>query len=309
MALLSEYALTPDVFDVASYSSEEVCGLHLQALKEVLLSEGLVRNLRAGEWAKTFEDASRHWHQRGKELLKNLKKKNRAVVADAMLPTQPQTDAEWCLEALASHGSSPLAGVIAADATASLHKGNATVSGVSKLTSARWWRCSPSLRLTRTLSEYHAALDLILRHANSLMFIDPFIDPSDRHQYGDLINILASLQNRRVKPRIEIHRAAWYGGGNDKRPNVKEVVAALQPSIEPVVKSTGISVEVFLWDDIHDRYLITDLIGISLPYGFGTTRAPNSNTTWTRLGRDDRDSVQRDFDSACRQPRYRFTVQ
>lgn len=24
-------------------------------------------------------------------------------------------------------------------------------------------------------------------------------------------------------------------------------------------------------NDIHDRYLITDLIGISLPYGFGTT--------------------------------------
>ena len=33
MALLSEYAITPDVFDVGSYSSEEVCGLHLQALK------------------------------------------------------------------------------------------------------------------------------------------------------------------------------------------------------------------------------------------------------------------------------------
>ena len=45
MALLAEYALTPDVFDATSYNSEEVCGLHLQTLKEVLLNEGLVRDL------------------------------------------------------------------------------------------------------------------------------------------------------------------------------------------------------------------------------------------------------------------------
>ena len=50
MALLAEYALTPGVFDVTAYTSEEVYGLHLQALKDVLLHEGLVRNLRSGEW-------------------------------------------------------------------------------------------------------------------------------------------------------------------------------------------------------------------------------------------------------------------
>jgi hypothetical protein len=147
-----------------------------------------------------------------------------------------------------------------------------------------------------------------LRHANSLLFIDPFIDPTDHHQYGGLIKILASLQTRSVKPLVEIHRVAWYQGGNDKRPQVKEVVAALQPSIQAVAKGAGISVEVFLWDNIHDRYLITDLIGISLPHGFGTTRAPNTQTTWARLGRNDRDLVQREYDAAHRQPRHRFTV-
>lgn len=309
MALLAEYALTPDVFDTTAYSSEEVCGLHLQALKDVLLHEGLVRNLRSGEWARTFDGSSRPWHQRGKELLKKLRTQHRTVLADAIQPTSPQTDAEWCLEALGSHASRPLAGVIATDATAAPHAGNATVSSVSRLANAPWWAArSPSLRLGRTLAEYQAALTSVLRHANSLIFIDPFIDPTDRHQYGDLIKILASLQARSVKPLIEIHRAAWYGGGNDKRPQVSDVVAALQPSIQALAKSAGISVEVFLWDDIHDRYLITDLVGISLPYGFGTTKAANAQTTWTRLGRNDRDSVQREFDPAHRQPRHRFTV-
>lgn len=309
MALLAEYAITPDVFDSTAYNSEEVCGLHLQALKEVLLHEGLVRNLRSGEWTRTFDDPQRAWHQRGKELLKKLRTQHRTVLADATQPTSPQTDAEWCLEALGSHASRPLAGVIATETTAAPHTGNVTVSSVNRLTSAPWWAArSPSLRLGRTLIGYQAALDSVLRHANSLIFIDPFIDPTDHHQYGDLIRILASLQPRSVKPLIEIHRAAWYGGGNDKRPRVHNVVAALQPSIQAVAENAGISVEVFLWDEIHDRYLITDLIGVSLPYGFGTTTAPNAQTTWTRLGRNDRDSVQREFDPAHRRPRHRFIV-
>ncbi|RKI05071.1 hypothetical protein [Corallococcus sp. AB038B] len=309
MALLAEYALTPDVFDVAAHSSEEVCGLHLQALKDVLLHEGLVRNLRAGEWAKAFDDSSRPWHQRGKELLKKLQTQQRIVLADAAAATAPQTDAQWCAEALASHSARPLAGVIATDATAAPHARNAIVSSVSKLSSAPWWASrSPSLRLGRTLVDYEASLAPVLRHANSLIFVDPFIDPTDRHQYSDLMKILTSLRVRTVKPLVEIHRAAWYGGGNDKRPKVNDVVAALTPEISAAAKTAGLSVDVFLWDDIHDRYLITDLIGISLPYGFGTTRAPNVQTTWTRLGRDDRDAVQRDFDPARRSPRHRFTV-
>lgn len=309
MPLLAEYALTPDVFDTTSYGSEEVCGLHLQALKDVLLHEGLVRDLRSGEWARTFDDSSRPWHQRGKELLKKLRTQHRTVLADATRPTSPQTDAEWCLEALGSHASRPLAGVIATDATAAPHVGNSAVCSVSRLASAPWWAGrSPSLRLGRTLADYNAALALVLRHANSLILIDPFIDPSDHHQYGDLMKILASLRSRTVKPLVEIHRASWYGGGNDKRPRVNDVVGALSPSIQALANGAGISVDVFLWDDIHDRYLITDLIGINLPYGFGTTKAPNAQTIWTRLGRADRDSMQREFDPAHRQPRHRFTM-
>jgi hypothetical protein len=308
MVLLAEYALTPDVFDSTAYSSEEVCGLHLQALKEVLLHEGLVRNLRKGEWARTFDDSSRQWHQRGKELLKKLRTQRRTVLADAASPKPPQTDAEWCLEALASHKSYPLAGVITTDVTAAPHKGNATVSSVNRLANTHWWTSrSPSLRVRRTLTDYLSALAPILRHANSLMFIDPFIDPTDRYQYGDLMQILASLHARLDKPSVEVHRAAWRSG-NDKRPQVNELVAALKPSMEALAKQAGVKVEIFLWDDIHDRYLISDLIGLSLPYGFGTTKAPNAQTTWNRLDRNVRDAVQREFDPAHRKPIHRFTV-
>lgn len=309
MTLLAEYALTPGVFDVTAYNSEEVCGVHLRMLKKALLDDGLVRNLRGGEWAKTFDDPSRSWHRSGKELLKKLRTQGRIVFADSAAPAKPQNDTEWCLEALESHTARPLRGVIATDATAALHMSNATVSSLSRLETAPWWASrSPSLRLARTLVAYEAALSAVLRHANSLSFIDPYIDPADHHQYGDLMTLLVGLSGRSVKPFVEIHRAAWYDGGRDKRPRVNEVVSALAPELTRVATAARLQIEVFLWDDFHDRYLITDLIGISLQSGFGTTKAPNVQTTWNRLGREARDSVQREFDPAHRRPVHRFTV-
>lgn len=308
MPLLAEYALTPDVFDVTSYSSEEVCGLHLQTLKEVLLHEGLVRDLRDGAWAKVFLATGRPWHLRGKELLKKLVSQKRLVQASPAGTQIPASDPDWCNEALASHGLQPLSGIVATDATALAHAGTPVVSAVGKLTNAAWWMArSPSLRLNRTFADYDKALELVLRHANSLMFIDPHIDPS-KGKYDDLLRILARPQTRTVKPLIEIHRVAWYGVGTDKSPKIPQVVAALQPSLSTTAKATGLTFEVFLWDDFHDRYLVSDLIGISLPYGFATTRARNALTTWTRLGRADRDAVQREFDPAHRAPRHRFNV-
>ena len=45
MPLLADYAITPDVFDVTSYSSGEVCSARLETIREAMLTEGLFRNL------------------------------------------------------------------------------------------------------------------------------------------------------------------------------------------------------------------------------------------------------------------------
>lgn len=309
MALLAEYALTPGVFKATSYSSDEVCGLHLQRLKEVLLEEGLVRDLRAGEWAKSFLPESHGCHPRGKELLKKLVTQKRLVPSSAALQHVPDNDSAWCEEAVASHAERAMTGIVTTEATAAAHAGSPFVSSVSKLSGAAWWTSrSPSIHLGRTFADYSAALDLVLRHSNSLIFIDPYIDPTDRHQYGSLIHLLETLGTRDVKPLVEIHRAAWNGPGNDKRPRIQDIVQALRPALSATAQRAGASFEVFLWDEIHDRFIISDLIGISLPYGLGTTTQPGADTVWTRLGRADRDSIQRKYDPAFRPPRHRFTV-
>ena len=310
MPLLSEYALTPDVFDSTSYSSDEVGSIQLQYLKEVLLNEGLVRDLRDGAWRSLFANNVRPWHRRGKELLKKLITQRRLRRFPAVLTSEPCTDHEWCEEALASHERTPLIGIVTTRNVADNYDSPA-IASIDRLSSAPWWaRRSPSVRLTRTVEEYRDNLRLILQCANSIMFIDPHLDPS-RRRYRNFISLLNVMDSRSPAPLIEIHRVCYYGSG----PN-RELIEPLEwqkrfhDSWADALRHTNLSVEVFIWDDFHDRYLISDLVGISVPNGFDTTSNPNSITTWTRLGRKDRDDVQREFDPATNRHalRYKFAV-
>jgi hypothetical protein len=311
MALLAEYALTPDVFDATSYTSDEVCCLYLRTIKDVLLQEGLVRSLWDGEWAGIFPSDQRPWHPRGKELIKKLAIQSRLIIHPKVGKNVPTNDFEWCGEALASHKIDPLNGILVTDRIAGLFKNQPIVAPIQNLPITSWWTSrSPSIRLHRTLSDYKAALSLVLRHANSIMFIDPHIDP-DRRQYQDFTRLLEEVGGRAPSPLIEIHRVCYRGSGPHRQfLNLQEIEESFRSNLSPALKKTGINIEVFIWDDFHDRYLISNLVGIGMQNGFETTTAPKALTTWTRLGRTDRDDIQREFDPASNRHflKYRFGV-
>jgi len=300
MALLAEYALTPDVFDLTAYTSEDVGDLQLQLLKEVLLSEGLVRDLRDGEWCCLLRGDSRPWHRRGKELLKKLVLQKRLVPFAAVVAGVPESDEEWCREALASHELRSLSGIIVTDRIAHHFETEDLVARISRLSSTPWWAGrSPSMRLRRALPDYQSALELILRHANSVVFVDPHLDPT-LPRYRDFITLLGLTAGRASPPFIEIHRACYRGSGPSRQVlESSEWEEIFRRELTAVLRDQQLSVEVFIWDDFHDRYVISDLIGISAMNGFDTTSAVHNLTTWTRLGRTDRDDIQREFDPAC----------
>lgn len=311
MALLAEYALTPDVFDITSYSSNEVCGLNIQLVKDVLLQEGLVRNLRDGEWARLFSGNYRPWHRRSKELLKKLAAQKRLISHRAMRAATPTSDADWCEEALHTHTETPLNGIIVTDCIAAPYSGEPLVASIHRLATTPWWTSrSPSVRLHRRVADYRASLGLVLRHANSIMFIDPHIDP-ERPQYRDFTQLMQAAGGRTPWPLIEIHRVCYRGSGPSRVIlNASEIETTFRNQLSGPIQAAGLAVEVFIWDDFHDRYLISNLVGISLSNGFDTTRAPRALATWTRLGRQDRDDIQREFDPASNRHalRHRFTI-
>jgi len=274
--------------------------VYLQSLKEVMLNEGLVRNLRDGKWLQLFEDTTRPWHARGKELLKKLVTQGRLRLSPSTLTSDPISDQGWCLEALASHAASPLDGIVATRCVTDCFPGEASVASIDRLVSAPWWTGrSPSVRISRVRVEYEQKLRLVLQCANSIMFIDPHLEPT-LTRYRDFTQLLLSIGNRRPATLVESHRGCYTGSGQNRQfPLESDWRTIFQGALSVPLRNIGLTAEVFIWDDFHDRYVISDLIGISAMNGFDTTSAVHNLTTWTRLGRTDRDDIQREFDPAC----------
>jgi hypothetical protein len=311
MTLLHEYALTPDVFDVRFYAHEEVGTARLEYLKDVFLEEALVRNLRAGEWLAVFKNQDRPWHRRGTELIKKLVRQNRLRLVKAALPDDPIDDKGWCLEALASHQIEPMTGVISTARVVKEIAPTSVLASIDRLNSSQCWTCrSTSVRLARCHSEYEANLRLIVQSANSIMFIDPHLDPI-QPRYSNLLALLLLAKDRRPVPLIEIHRVIYVGSGSKRQLiDSKEWENRFRNSWSATLSSSNLQADIFIWDDHHDRYLITDIIGIGMGNGFDTTPNPNAMTTWSRISRKDKDDIQREFDPACNRHKliHRFTV-
>lgn len=308
--MIAEYALIPDVFAQASYTSPEACDRYLRELKEGILSRGVVRNLHAGNWWSHVEKCRDSWDKRGRELLKKLKQQGRLCDAESCTDTPPIDSAGWCAEALASHEHTALRGIVADESTAAGHLGHDIVAPVSKLTKQTWWMGGKnSVELKRSTEAYLNELGLTLRHSNSIMFIDPHLDPT-RHGYGGFVQLLNACSTRTLAHRIEIHRVCYSGSGSERQiVSDTEWRQRFVSVIGQTVRQLGLHVEVFLWDDFHDRYLISNLIGILIPNGFDTESNP-STTRWARLDRDHRDSVEKEFNPASGMHRllHQFTV-
>lgn len=311
MGLLCEYAVTPDVFDTNCYSHAEVGAVRIEYLKDVFLEEALLRNLRVGEWLSVFRNNHRPWHRRGMELLKKMVKQNRLRLAKSALPMIPASDADWCREALASHGISPMTGVISTAQVANDVGSDPILGRIEKLGSSPCWtQRGPSVRLARCRANYEAQLGLILKCANSVMLIDPHLDPTQR-RYGDVLPVLLLAQGCRPSPLIEVHRVMYVGSGRNRQfLDSAEWERRFRYAWGQDLAFAGLKVEIFVWDDHHDRYLITDLIGIAMENGYDTTTDPNDITTWSRISRKDRDDIQREFDPACNRHtlRHRFAI-
>ncbi len=299
MALLAEYALTPDVFDSRSYPHEEVGSARIDLLRDVLLEEALVRDLRQGDWLSVFGNPDRSWNRRGLELLKKVAKQNRLRRVPSALADAPTDDDGWCREAIASHGLDPVTGIIATRPVFDAAGGEDIVGCIDRLSNSTWWTGrGSSVRLQRTAADYSAHLNLLMRCANSIMLIDAHMDPA-QPRYADVLNLIQLAAGRQPLPLVEIHRVCYVGTGRNRQIlQPIDIENSFRQGWEKSLSACGLSVSVFVWDDFHDRHIITDLMGIQLGNGLDTTLSSNARTTWTRISRADRDDIQREFDQA-----------
>jgi hypothetical protein len=94
--------------------------------------------------------------------------------------------------------------------------------------------------------------------------------------------LLARLEVRRLDPAGKQFGPEAYVFGNEVGFGASQLAMFIDPNLDPS--------------------------SISVPAGFDVTGKPNDWSTWGRLGRDGKDKIQRLFDPAARQPKWRFTI-
>lgn len=298
--MLDEYALVPDVFIPAAYTKPDYADMRLEDIKEPLLREALVRDLCNGEWSRRCIAGQDGMHRLTKELLRKLTSRNRLCRCPQYGEQMPNEAVEWCQQALLSHGARPLTGVIAANATKQQFSKEQIVCSIEKLTGTQWFQDrSSSKTIDRKTQAYLELLDRILRQANSLMFIDPYLNPQQQ-SYREFHELLAPMSTRDPQPRIELHRSFVDASGQQQRFLNEATGRQLFAPLDAELRRIRLSAEIYFWDNFHDRYLITDVIGVTVGAGFDVTTTPDDTTTWARLGAQDRDDLQRKYDPASR---------
>ena len=290
--MLAEYSLGSCIFDIDCYVGDDkerrqLCYSKLKELKEIILEEeALVRDLRDGAWSKYILNLHKqkhlNIHQDTQYILEKLRLRK---IQAAKATTLPSSHDEWCQEAIDSHRNEPLNAILTSQKTALNFPNVAEVCSIETLTIARWLKThSCSVRLKRNIQEYLKYLGVVLNQSKMIKFIDPYFAP-DGGSYKDFQCLIMAAKREIKEPKklIEIHL----------KHTLEEAKAKQQFQIlSPILKNANLTAQVFFWTDFHDRYLITDLIGISLNNGFNTD---NTLTTWTKLSKSDRNNINNEF--------------
>ncbi|MBD2028233.1 hypothetical protein [Leptolyngbya sp. FACHB-711] len=294
--MLVEYALIPNIFAQDCYSSPDLCEARLQILKPILMEEALVRDLHGGEWWNYLKNwmssPPEQCHPKAKELLKKIQQKKRIRKVAFCGPNKPDCHAAWFDEALASHNWEELTAIVALREIAQQHEDKkGFVTSIDKLNDFQ--RRGSSIELLKQSSSYLKHLRLLLSHANSILFIDPYLDPT-QPRYQEFHFLLECAKRRDISPLIEFHVAAkgYDSAGNDRSRFSQSDWKSRFSRLNSTLNESGLEAEVFVWEYFHDRYIISDLLGISLSSGLDVVNGP---TTWSRLPSKLRDKIQGDF--------------
>ena len=304
--MLLDLAILPEVFEVGAYSDPALCGHLLKVLKPVLFEDAVVRDMRSGGWSQWMRKSVGNCHHATGEIIEALIKQRRLGLFPPALPDEAEDSSTWCYEALATHKISALNAIICGNGVAADFENDDLVHALERVHESDWYKNRAcSVRLHRQTADYRNTLRVPLKWCNSAMFIDPYLEPS-RPYYAEFYRILDLMRGRDVPAQIEFHRCAHEGSGQNRQILPMGDVQNMFASLDSYLTGADMKASVYVWDAFHDRYLVTNHLGIVVPNGFDFSPDVNELTSWTRLSAKDREDVQREFDPASHRHNLKF---
>jgi hypothetical protein len=314
--VLYEFAITPDVFDAAVIDLNPALRITVVEMLRGLCENGFVANLHKDAWLRFVEKERLSKLTPGPRdeilsCLKVLQDRNRLVRHPKGPTSDPILDLDWLVLALDSHRRAAFHGIVLTEKLRSesgIHEG-CLLNLSTVLGSSPWLdRKKRTLSVARTESSYERELAVILRYAKLLRLIDPYLDSNDGRFFKTLdlcSSLLGRRRHERLKGRIHIHTHR-----DKQEPDGycdSEHMDKWEKALRPLVQRDGHQFKVFLWreepggEPFHDRFLITEQCGISIPSGLAIpNRKTPGSTVWTLLDADDVSNLIAKIDPATR---------
>jgi hypothetical protein len=148
---------------------------------------------------------------------------------------------------------------------------------------------SPDKVLSRRAEEYGIALSLLLCSSKRILFVDPYFDPTKRRFRKVLESLLTSALfpcRRETICRLELHTSIerFFRRGEERKSEEEEKTAAnlvyeCQRKLPEIIPA-GYSLFLYIrkeksgGDEFHNRYVLTEKIGVA--FGTGLDEAENN---------------------------------
>jgi hypothetical protein len=304
--MLYHFAITPDAFEPSAIPANSLEAVVLVELLRGIADNGLIANLQGGAWHKTIKaqydvDVCAPDIRDKLRACLNLIHDRGRLIRHPVGTARPEDDdfrwLHWAMERHRSDATYPFKGIVATDTYIDLSGiQDAALVPLPCVFDHPCWQDRPkSIRLPKTEVQLKSALIPLLRYAERVTLIDPYMTcRKDRffntvQQCADLLGKHDGHQQRGL---IQIHAGDPLADGDDAhKERAKDRLDRWEQELKPVIAHWKHKFEVTLWRNnpggksFHDRYIITDQCGISVPGGldFGDDPARANLTSWSLL--------------------------
>lgn len=307
--MLYQFAITPEVFEYASIKEMSPPGIVLEELLRGICDNGLLADIHAGQWLAAVRknqlarELPSELRDSIESLLNVLYSRNRIIRYPLGSAKFQDDDYRWLRWSLERHNADSLTGVFTTDAMIELSElQNTLLVRISKaLSSNCWLGRKRSLSFTKVASNLQQHLAPIVRYANKVSLIDPYMNcREDRflNTVQHCANLLGRNDGKQNLGIIHIHAGDPLNTGlAEHRESSQDRLKRWSIALRQMAQQWGHTFRVFLWGKqktslglgrvFHDRYIITDQVGISTPSGLDFLEDEDEHrahqTTWTTL--------------------------
>lgn len=303
--MLYHFAITPDAFEPAAVPATSREAVILIELLRGIADNGMLANLHDGAWQKTTTDAFDRettdpaLRDKLSACLGVISDRNRLVRHPASTIYRDETDFCWLHRAVERHRTDPaypFQGIISTDDYVQLSEiaETALVPLHQALDHNCWQGRSKSARFTKTEGQLRGHLKPILRYAQKVVLIDPYLSCRKERFFNTVqhcADLLGNRDGQRRRGLIHIHAGDPQNDPESThRESPNDRLNQWAKELKPVIAQWGHKFEVFLWKNrpagktFHDRYLVTDQCGVRAPGGLDfvedATRANISSWSW-----------------------------